>query len=1122
MAVTLTDDFNRANNASLGSSWVDYGVGTALTVNTNQCRPAVSGSTASSRFSTAVGSTTHVAQVTVAIGATGDALAGPGVRADTAAFTMYVGVIDRSGAVLTFKILKSVGGSVTDVTAPVASGQTSGVLTLYASGASPTVLTLAVDGVVVMTGSDSTSPLSTQTSTAIVASGASTGIVLDDFSAGASTVPLAPTGLTAIPGAGQVALSWTAPFNGLVAITDYLIESSTDGVTWTPVSHSASTATSITVTGLTNGTAYRFRVSAINSVGTGPTSAVSTPVTPQRKPVLIGVGAQVVSTSTTITPTWPGGYTATNGDYSILYVGSRPTDTTQIATPSGFTLLGTALSEAGANDLRLSAYGKAVLSTDTWAAIAIPASSQGAAAGVTVQVEVWRTVDTTTPMDVTAVASTSVAAATWAPTGISPVTENTEIISAVATADDNALALSVANAYTLDAGGASYNTNTGGGQSFGAASRLGATKALVAQAGAPAQLTAIDNVAGTAFNYRWTGTGVTIYFAGAGIRGTHTEFTGRLGAGYHVVAATGADPFTDNAMANASFPQGHDTGVASVGAGTTVGVAKGATIFPITGLSAAESASGVVTRVMPAARVIDMANYIAANAVVGKSVMVWSNVGHASGDLDWFGGTITATDITNMTAAFQAIINLGIPICVAAGNQASATYPAAHFPMNMAGVINVGNVDAVSLAKSATSNFGSAINIWAVGSGTGTNEANSVSDSASTGAFDGTSEAAPAVAGVIACILQAHPTYTLSQITAALYSNALVAGATGAGSNTRLLNSSGIPDGGVGASVAPTWSQTVNGNDAWAGLTLALRPAPPSFPQTTTAQIATLLLTTVSGVPAAGVVTVTAQRATLLLVGVAGTMSIVGGAGQSITAQVAALLLTGVPGNVIGSGSTVVAQVATLRLTGLPGTLLTGLTPLAVTAQVAVLTLTGVQGVCTGGPTFVVAQVASLMLKGVRGLLILPFAVSAHTHATPGRSQRVEIRVNHANLNWALFVRAPAVVDVERPGYYVANAPAGVDWYRAGVLVASVNMAPFVSTAGTIELECVGDLCTLRVHGMAVSTHDFSANPLTDDDEHQGFASYGGSLLIITDAEGGRSVSAERVLVAAGQVRRPL
>lgn len=92
-----------------------------------------------------------------------------------------------------------------------------------------------------------------------------------------ASVPAAPTLGTLTPGAANVALSWTAPSNtGGFAITDYTIEySSNSGSTWTAFAHTASSATSITVNGLTNGTSYVFRIKAVTSIGTGAASATS-------------------------------------------------------------------------------------------------------------------------------------------------------------------------------------------------------------------------------------------------------------------------------------------------------------------------------------------------------------------------------------------------------------------------------------------------------------------------------------------------------------------------------------------------------------------------------------------------------------------------------------------------------------------------------------------------------------------------------------------------------------------------------------------------------------------------------------------------------------------------------
>ena len=96
-------------------------------------------------------------------------------------------------------------------------------------------------------------------------------------------VPDSPADLTAVFGNTQVTLSWTAPAANGSPIDSYVIEYSTTGIGgWTnftrPVGE-APTATSTTVTGLTNGQGYWFRVAAHNTLGNGPSSVVG-PVTP--------------------------------------------------------------------------------------------------------------------------------------------------------------------------------------------------------------------------------------------------------------------------------------------------------------------------------------------------------------------------------------------------------------------------------------------------------------------------------------------------------------------------------------------------------------------------------------------------------------------------------------------------------------------------------------------------------------------------------------------------------------------------------------------------------------------------------------------------------------------------
>lgn len=103
-----------------------------------------------------------------------------------------------------------------------------------------------------------------------------------DCGAYSSVAPSAPTALTGTAGNAQVSLSWSAPaLTGGSAITDYTIQySSNGGSSYTTFSRSASTATTATVTGLTNSTAYIFRVSATSSAGTGSYSTASASLTP--------------------------------------------------------------------------------------------------------------------------------------------------------------------------------------------------------------------------------------------------------------------------------------------------------------------------------------------------------------------------------------------------------------------------------------------------------------------------------------------------------------------------------------------------------------------------------------------------------------------------------------------------------------------------------------------------------------------------------------------------------------------------------------------------------------------------------------------------------------------------
>lgn len=105
----------------------------------------------------------------------------------------------------------------------------------------------------------------------------------------------APTGVTATAGDAQATVTFAAPAgNTGSAVTGYIVTSSPGSIT------ASGSGTSITVSGLTDGTAYTFTVAATNGYGSGPSSAPSNSVTPAAA-VVTGTGCTIKDV------TWPSG-----------------------------------------------------------------------------------------------------------------------------------------------------------------------------------------------------------------------------------------------------------------------------------------------------------------------------------------------------------------------------------------------------------------------------------------------------------------------------------------------------------------------------------------------------------------------------------------------------------------------------------------------------------------------------------------------------------------------------------------------------------------------------------------------------------------------------------------------
>lgn len=106
-----------------------------------------------------------------------------------------------------------------------------------------------------------------------------------------AAVPGPPTAVAATRGDKSVQLSWVAAASNGFPVTGYTVTASPGGATRTV----GGTTTSLTFTGLTNGTAYTFTVTATNATGIGPVSLPSAAVTPAIAPAaptaVVGVAA---------------------------------------------------------------------------------------------------------------------------------------------------------------------------------------------------------------------------------------------------------------------------------------------------------------------------------------------------------------------------------------------------------------------------------------------------------------------------------------------------------------------------------------------------------------------------------------------------------------------------------------------------------------------------------------------------------------------------------------------------------------------------------------------------------------------------------------------------------------
>ncbi|MFE7774606.1 S8 family peptidase [Streptomyces sp. NPDC057445] len=257
-------------------------------------------------------------------------------------------------------------------------------------------------------------------------------------------------------------------------------------------------------------------------------------------------------------------------------------------------------------------------------------------------------------------------------------------------------------------------------------------------------------------SYSWPkggGRGTTVYVIDTGVRTSHRDFGGRARSGWDFI----------DGDATAQDGNGHGTHVASIAAGTSYGVAKGADVVGVRVLDHA----GAGTTAQVIAGVDWVTKHARRPAVANLSLG-----GYANPQLD---------------AAVRNSIASGVTYTIAAGN---AGLPARLFsPARVREAITVGATDGRD-RRAGFSNWGAGLDLFAPG--VGITAAAHTGDTASQ-TLSGTSMASPHAAGAAALYLAGHARATPADVVSALTDGASEGRVTrpGPGSPNRLLQVTG-------------------------------------------------------------------------------------------------------------------------------------------------------------------------------------------------------------------------------------------------------------------------------------------------------------------------------------------
>lgn len=269
--------------------------------------------------------------------------------------------------------------------------------------------------------------------------------------------------------------------------------------------------------------------------------------------------------------------------------------------------------------------------------------------------------------------------------------------------------------------------------------RIAAAGADLVQTSAPWHLDRIDQRAATLddqYTRIYTGSGVNIYVIDSGILETHPELAGRVYWGY--TAIMDGRGITDC--------YGHGTAVASVAAGTTLGVASEALVTAV--------------RVNDCVGGPDYDDWVAGIDFVAEDV---GNNPIPSVVTISLGTTDDPFFRRSVKEATEALVAEGVPVVAAAGQTSEGGEDACNwYPVGVDGVIGVGASTAsderwkpAGSLSGRGSNWGACVDLWAPG----TNITVAALDG-NTRTDRGTSFSTPAVAGALALYIEADATRT--------------------------------------------------------------------------------------------------------------------------------------------------------------------------------------------------------------------------------------------------------------------------------------------------------------------------------------------------------------------------